>query len=107
MSECRRWILWKTVTHPKLKEPIQSSVLMHGTPAQVVKNLLVDAKTAIALRRELKHTFVDRRGGTIELRLEPVSTQGFAPVVREDDDRGLLKASTLVGFLGRLFRKGA
>lgn len=66
---CRTWVLWKVVTHPKMKEPVIESVHLNGTLDQVIKNIKLSGPNLYRLKKDRRLEYVDKKGGTTVLEL--------------------------------------
>lgn len=62
------WIVWKTVTHPQMKDPVVDTLeIKASSVCSVVKKLKISSKLAIELKRTMRASWTDDRGGTVEL----------------------------------------
>ena len=68
------WYILKTVTHPRLREPIKSDMTLEATNVNaLVKKLKVTPKQACDLKHYGRTSWLDERGGTITLEISSMN----------------------------------
>jgi hypothetical protein len=66
----KSWVLSKTVTHPKMKAPVVSTLVLVGSLAKVVSKLKLSGEYACQLKKYGFYSFKDSKGGTVTIELK-------------------------------------